>query len=212
MTFILAQDDPDAPQGRREVARSAAPTPTFTLPAGTYYVTARTPTADVREQLAIGAGDAVNRAMPLSLAHIKLVATIGGQSPDPASPITYRVVRLDGEPREIARTIASEPEFDLSAGRYRLEASLGGSNVIAATDMAVAAGQAQKVTLPLDGGSVTLKRDGSAPSAIFFGRCAMKNSARFCARASRSLPQYWPRAAMSSALKPPSSPCATPSR
>ncbi len=168
VTFILAQDDPDAPQGRREVARSAAPTPAFTLPAGTYYVTARTPTADVREQLAIGAGDVVNRVMPLSLAHIKLVATMGGQPPGPASPITYRVVRLDGEPREIARTIASEPEFDLSAGRYRLEASLGGSNVIAATDLAVAAGQAQKVTLPLAGGSVTLKRDGSAPSGDIF--------------------------------------------
>ena len=169
MTFILAQDDPDAPQGRREVARSAAPTPTFTLPAGTYYVTARTPTAEVREQLAIGAGDVVKRVMPLSLAHIKLVATMGAQPPGPTNTVTYRVVRLDGEPREIARTIASEPEFDLSAGRYRLEASLGGSNVIAATDLTLAAGQAQKVTLPLEGGSVTLKRDGAGA----VGRCVL---------------------------------------
>src|SRR6185503_16180392 len=29
VTFILHQDDPDAPQGRREVARSAAPAPSF---------------------------------------------------------------------------------------------------------------------------------------------------------------------------------------
>jgi Ca-activated chloride channel family protein len=164
VTFILAQDDPDAPQGRREVARSAAPAPTFTLPAGTYYATARTPSAEVREQIAIGAGDVVKRVMPLSLAHIKLVATMGAQPPGPAAAVTYRVVRLDGEPREIARTIAAEPEFDLSAGRYRLEASLGGSNVIAATDLALVAGQAQKVTLPLEGGSVTLKRDASAPA------------------------------------------------
>jgi Ca-activated chloride channel family protein len=164
VTFILAQDDPDAPQGRREVARSAAPAPTFTLPAGTYYATARTPSAEVREQIAIGAGDIVKRVMPLSLAHIKLVATMGGQPPGPVNTVTYRVVRLDGEPREIARTIAAEPEFDLSAGRYRFEASLGGSNVIAATDLALAAGQAQKVTLPLEGGSVTLKRDGSGPA------------------------------------------------
>ncbi|MFA6139751.1 MAG: VWA domain-containing protein [Hyphomicrobium sp.] len=164
VTFILAQDDPDAPQGRREVARSAAPAPTFALPAGTYYATARTPSAEVREQIAIGAGDVVKREMPLSLAHIKLVATMGAQPPGPATIVTYRVVRLDGEPREIARTIAAEPEFDLSAGRYRFEASLGGSNVIAAADLALAAGQAQKVTLPLEGGSVTLKRDASAPA------------------------------------------------
>ena len=109
VTFILSQDDPDAPQGRREVARSAAPAPTFTLPAGTYYVTARTSSAEVREQLAIGAGDAVKRAVPLALARIKLAATLGGQPPTPANPVTFRIVRLDGEPREIARTIAKEP-------------------------------------------------------------------------------------------------------
>jgi Ca-activated chloride channel family protein len=159
VTFILSQDDPDAPQGRREVARSAAPAPTFTLPSGTYYVTARTSSAEVREQLAISPGDAVKRSVPLALARVKLVATLGGQPPTPANPVTFRIVRLDGEPREIARTIAKEPEFDLSAGRYRIEALLGGSNVISATEMALAAGQAQKVTLALEGGSVTLKRD-----------------------------------------------------
>ncbi|HEY8247424.1 MAG TPA: VWA domain-containing protein [Hyphomicrobium sp.] len=159
VTFILAQDDPDAPQGRREVARSAAPAPSFTLPAGPYYVTVRTPSAEVREQIAIGAGDVVKRAMPLSLAHIKLAATLGGQAATVDKPVTYRVVRLDGTPREVARTIAPEPEFDLSAGRYRLEATLGASNVIAATEIALAAGQAQKITLPLEGGGVTLRRD-----------------------------------------------------
>jgi Ca-activated chloride channel family protein len=96
--------------------------------------------------------------MPLSLARVKLTATLGGQPPPADKPITYRVVRLDGEPREVARTIAGEPEFDLSAGRYRLEAALGASNVIAATELALATGQAQKVTLPLEGGSITLKR------------------------------------------------------
>ncbi|MBC7833349.1 MAG: VWA domain-containing protein [Hyphomicrobium sp.] len=160
VTFILSQDDPDAPNGRREVARSAAAAPTFMLPAGTYYVNARTPSAEVREQIAIGAGDIVKRAVPLSLAHVKLAATLGGKPAAESSAITYRVIRLDGESREIARTIAKVPEFDLSAGRYRLEAALGASNVIAATEIALAAGQAQDITLPLEGGSVTLKRDG----------------------------------------------------
>ena len=161
VTFILSQDDPDAPNGRREVARSAAAAPTFMLPAGTYYVNARTPSAEVREQIAIGAGDIVKRAVPLSLAHVKLAATLGGKPAPDSSAITFRVIRLDGESREIARTIAKEPEFDLSAGRYRLEAALGASNVIAATEIALAAGQAQNISLPLEGGSVTLKRDAS---------------------------------------------------
>jgi Ca-activated chloride channel homolog len=166
VTFILYRDDPDSPQGRREIARSAAPSPAFTLPAGTYYVTARTPSAEVREQIAIGAGDVVKRAVPLSLVRIKLAATLGGQPTTAANPVTFRIVRLDTEPREVARTIAKEPEFDLSAGRYRLEASLGASNVIAATELALAAGQAQKITLRLEGGSITLKRaDAGSPGS-----------------------------------------------
>ena len=170
VTFILSQDDPDAPNGRREVARSAAAAPTFMLPAGTYYVNARTPSAEVREQIAIGAGDIVKRAVPLSLAHVKLAATLGGKPAPESSAITYRVIRLDGESREIARTIAKVPEFDLSAGRYRLEAALGASNVIAATEIALAAGQAQDITLPLEGGSVTLKRDagGAATGDVYW--------------------------------------------
>ncbi len=168
VTFILYQDDPDAPQGRREVVRSAAPAPTFMLPAGTYYVTARTPSAEVREQIAIGAGDVVRRALPLSLAQIKLAATLGGQPPTADSTITYRVMRLGAEPHEVARTIAKDPEFELAAGQYRFEATLGASNVIAATELTLTAGQAQKITLPLEGGSLTLKRAGAGLAGDVF--------------------------------------------
>jgi Ca-activated chloride channel family protein len=169
VTFILYQDDPDAPQGRREVVRSAATTPTFVLPAGTYYITARTPTSEVREQIAIGAGDTQKRALGLSMSHIKLAATLGGQAPTAADPVSFRIVRMGAEPREVLRTTQKDPEFDLAAGRYRLEASLGASNVIAATEINLAAGQAQKITLPLEAGRVTLKRaDTSAFSNNVF--------------------------------------------
>ena len=165
VTYILYEDDPDAPQGRREVARSGAAAPDFTLPAGTYYVTARMPTAEVREQIAIGAGDVVKRALPLALAHLQLAATLDGAPVPGSMPLTFRVVRLDTEPREIVRTISQEPDLDLSAGRYRIEASLGATNVIAATEIALAAGQAQKIILKLEAGNVTLKRGGAAAAA-----------------------------------------------
>ncbi len=169
VTFILHQDDPDAPQGRREVARSAAPAPSFMLPSGTYYVTARTATSEVRDQLAIGAGDVVKRALPLSLAQVKLSATLGGQPPTGTAPVRYRILRLGTEPHEIARTLAKDPEFELSAGQYRFEASLGGSNVVATVDLALGAGQTQKINLPLQGGSLTLKRtDTASPGDIFW--------------------------------------------
>ena len=162
VTYILHRDDPDAPLGRREIARSAAAAPTFMLPAGTYYVTARTATAETREQVAVGAGDLVKRALPLALAHVQLSATLGGQPPAETAPITYRIIRLGSDAAEIARTVDREPALDLSAGRYRFEASLGGSNVIAAAELTLTAGQAQRVTLALEGGSLTLKRGEGA--------------------------------------------------
>jgi Ca-activated chloride channel family protein len=139
------------------------------LPAGTYYVTACTATSEARDQLAIGAGDVVKRALPLALAQVKLSSTLGGQPPTGAAPVTYRILRLGAEPHEIARTLTKDPEFELSAGQYRFEASLGGSNVVAAVDLALGAGQTQKINLPLQGGSLTLKRtDTASPGDIFW--------------------------------------------
>ncbi len=105
MTFIVYEDDPDSPEGRREVMRSAAPSPTFTLPAGTYYVTARTAGAEAREQIALGAGDVVKRTLPLALAHLQLSATLDGNRRPTDLPLAFTVVRLDTEPREVVRTI-----------------------------------------------------------------------------------------------------------
>jgi Ca-activated chloride channel family protein len=67
------------------------------------------------------------------------------------------VIRLDPEPREVVRTAAKEPQIELSAGRYRIEAGLGATNVKAATDVTLTAGQSEKVALKLEAGHITLK-------------------------------------------------------
>jgi Ca-activated chloride channel family protein len=156
LTFIVYEDDPDSPGGRREVARSAAPNPAFTLPAGTYYVTARTANAEVRDQIAIGAGDSVKRILPFGLARLQLTATLDGK-PAPADlPLVYTVFRIDGDQHEVLRTVAKDPALELSTGRYRVEASVSATNVRAAADYAVASGQNLKATIKLDAGHVTL--------------------------------------------------------
>jgi len=166
VTFIVYEDDPDALRGRREVIRSAAPSPTFTLPAGTYYITARTSGAETRDQVAIGAGDVVKRTLPLALARLKLSATLDGEAPPEDMPIAFTVFRLDGGPHEIMRTVAKEPELELSAGRYRLEAVLGATNVKATSEITLTAGQSQTVVLNLEAGHVTLKlADAQAAAA-----------------------------------------------
>ncbi|MBI1651348.1 vWA domain-containing protein [Hyphomicrobium sulfonivorans] len=171
VTFILHRDDPDAPQGRREVLRSAAAKPTFMLPAGTYHVTAKTAMAEARTQVAVGAGDVVRHTLPLALTRVTLAAAHSGEATGTAlGQITYRVIRLGSDAAEIARTIDAEPQFDLSAGRYRFEATVADSNVIAATELTLGAGQEQRVLLPLQSGSVTLKRADArnVPGSMFW--------------------------------------------
>ncbi len=166
VTYIIYQDDPDAPLGRREVTRSAAPSPAFTLPARTYYVTARSAGAETREQIAIGAGDVVKRTLPLALAQLSLSATLDG-APAPGNlPVAFSVVQLDEGPREVARTAAREPQIDLSAGRYRLEATVGATNVKGATDVALSPGQSKKVVLNVQAGHLTLKRADQESAGI----------------------------------------------
>ena len=171
VTYIIYEDDPDAPLGRREVTRSAAPAPVFTLPARTYYVTARSSGAEAREQIAIGAGDVVKRTLPLALAQLSLSATLDDKPVPEGLPVAFSVVRLDGEPHEVVRTAAKEPELELSAGRYRLEARVGATNVKAATEIQLAAGQSQKVALKLEAGHVTLRRvdeEGAGVGDVFW--------------------------------------------
>lgn len=168
VTYIVYEDDPDSPGGRREVTRSAAASPSFILPAGTYYITARTDGSEARDQIALGAGDVVRKTLPMGLSRLQLTATLDRDPPPSDLPLTYSVVRLDGEPEEVVRTAASEPKFELAAGRYKLEAELGTTNVKTAGEIALRAGQDQKAALRLQAGEVTLNLAPGAGSDVFW--------------------------------------------
>ncbi len=163
VTFIIATDDPDQPDGRREIARSAARQPVFTLPSGTYYVTARTASGDVRQRVGIGAGDKVKRSIALGLAKVMVAAEIGSGRKDATAtqakptPWLLRILSLDGDPREVARARASQSEFSLPTGRYRIEASTDGSLIKASQDIEVEGGAPRRVSLKLDGAPVVLR-------------------------------------------------------
>ena len=79
VTFIVTEDDPDSPTGKRDVARSRAPVATFTLPSGTYYVTARSGDAEVRQRIAVGSGDTVRQTLLMPLVPVKVSTVIAGQ-------------------------------------------------------------------------------------------------------------------------------------
>ena len=125
--FTISEDDPDSPQGRREIARSVASRPEFIVPSGTYYVTAQLGPTAVRQRVAVSTGDTVKRGIVLGVA--KLQVAIDVSTGKAELPLLTRVTRIDGgEVREIARGTGRKPEFTLPAGRYRVEAQAGEQN------------------------------------------------------------------------------------
>ena len=76
--FSIAEDDPDAPGGRREIAQSAAREAEFVVPPGTYHVSVRQGGLEGREVLAVGPGDVVRRTLSLAAGKLVLESRLAG--------------------------------------------------------------------------------------------------------------------------------------
>jgi len=156
--FFVQEDDPSAPDGRREVARSAAAQAQFALPAGTYHLVARKGPAEVREVVALRAGDDVARTLDLKLARLSLSAQLAGATDLSATDITWRVVRLEDDERgEVARSVEANPELQLPAGKYRVEARLGRLNAVASREVTLTEGSTEHLTLRPDAAELHLR-------------------------------------------------------
>lgn len=158
VAFTIEEDDPDSPAGRREVARSADPAASFTLAAGTYYVTARAGAAETHDRVALGSGAAIRHEAMLNLVPIT-VATTGSAPADGAAaarPVVIRVLGEDGRPPEIARAHGETGTFQLPPARYRVEAEVMGRNVKAAGIIDLSNGRGGTVQLRLEQGEVSV--------------------------------------------------------
>jgi Ca-activated chloride channel homolog len=180
VSFRIWEDDPESPRGRREVARSAAAEPVFTLPPGTYFVVARQGSAEVRERVLLNGGDDVARTFILGLGRLTIQSLLQGYSGSISTdPVTYRVLRLDAPPPtvaaagastdraeagpvEVARTGAPVATLDLAAGRYRIESQLGGQNARAVRTVEIKPGATQAITIDYPAARVHLRLVGNA--------------------------------------------------
>lgn len=154
VVYTVSEDDPDSPQGRRDVVRSADPAPVFVLPAGTYYLSARSGAAEVRDRIAVGSGATVKHLLTFNA--VKLAVTVEVDRSGTELPVTVRVFAANPGGAEIARSTAEAPAFFLSPGRYRVEAQLGTENVKAATDVDLVAGRDAKATFRLPSAMLTV--------------------------------------------------------
>ncbi|MFA5951729.1 MAG: VWA domain-containing protein [Hyphomicrobium sp.] len=156
VVFAISEDDPDAPQGRRELARSADPAPFFTVPAGTYYLTARYGAAELRERLAVGSGDTVKHAFTFNVARLSVAVQLDAMAEPDGQTVAVRVFKADDPHREVARSTALEASFTLPPQKYRIEAQLGENNVRATADIDLQAGRDTKLALKLETATLTV--------------------------------------------------------
>ncbi len=160
--YLISADDPAAPEGRREVARSTAMLATFTLQAGTYYITARHGAAEHRDQVAISSGDIVKRTLVLGVGQLTVKPTIPEAMAPKARATVTRVYEAGTSKRLVGQSTAAIPAFILSAGRYRVEAQLGMSNIRAEQIVDLTAGGAVTTDLNLQAVEVSIAGIASA--------------------------------------------------
>lgn len=142
--FSILEDDPDAPSGRREIARSAMAQAEFTLPPGTYYAAAIIGGLEVRDRFSAGPGSVVRRALSIPIGRLSLSTKVPS-GPLGGQPVSYSVRSLDIPGQEPTVTSALSPVLALRVGRYRVEARYGSTNIAAVRDVEVRDGQTQEI-------------------------------------------------------------------
>ena len=157
VSYVIQEDDPDAPQGRREVARSAASQPIFALPAGTYHVIASHGSAEVRDRVAIGAGEVVRRDLVLNSAELTLSSGLVARLATDPDEVQWRIVPLDRRDGKVVRAYGPTAKVVLGAGKYRVDARFGPLNAQASREIAIAAGAQDTVSLTPPAARVRLR-------------------------------------------------------
>lgn len=157
VTFSIQEDDPDSPDGRREILRSRAGDPSFTLGAGTYYAAVRSGLAEARERVAISAGDALQKVIVLPAAELTLTAAVGEAPVPDGAGLTLSIQNLSEPSAKPVRLPGPQFTGLLNAGRYRISARFERHAVSASRDIVIEAGKPVREVLSLAAGDITFK-------------------------------------------------------
>jgi Ca-activated chloride channel family protein len=164
--FQVFEDDPDAPDGLREVARSAAQPAVFVLPPGTYYALARQGAVEVRDRLALGPGETVRHTLAVAAGRLALSTSAPAFGGKTHAHISYRVARIDNVAQEDVVTSRPSPTLALPSGRYRVEGRYGLINVRAVREVEVKAGETVQIALEHQASALRLRATGNGPADV----------------------------------------------
>ena len=164
VVFSIAEDDPDAASGRREVARSAAAVAEFVVAPGTYLIMATRGTIEARDRITVSAGEVVRRSLPLASARLMVSARLGKMTESPAdagAPETFRIARLDSTGETVAMLAGPAAVIDLPPGRYRVEARRNNAAIRSDQEIELRQGEFRVLSIEHQVGQVHMSSRGT---------------------------------------------------
>ena len=161
--ITIETDAPNTPSGRRVVARSVQAVPTFLLPAGTYYVSARNGSITAKNQVAVAAGEIVKRTLKLPAMVLRVRTKLAAQKSFINSGAEYRIWRLSNPELQPLTSKIADARFELPRGRYRIESRVGQQNAVIVRDFEVEKTGTGELTLVHEAGTVQLGIKANPP-------------------------------------------------
>ena len=189
IVYQIFIDDPDRPGGRREIARTAHPSPSFVLSTGTYYITARSGMREARRLVTVRSGEVTREAFALDTAQLTVSATLNGAPPG-AAPLGLAIASLGAEAASshMSRPISLGQPLDMAAGRYRITVRHGAGEASTSREVELTAGQQHRIAIDLT--TAELHIDTSAAAGATGGaRCEVVASGRIVWRTVEANPR-----------------------
>ena len=161
--ITIETDAPNTATGRRVVTRSVQAVPTFLLPAGTYYLSARNGSVTAKDQVAIAAGEIVKRALKLPAMKLRVRTKLSSGRAFVEAGAEYRIWRLNRPDLQPLTSKLPDARFELPRGRYRIESRIGQQNAVIVRDFEVDKTGTGELTLVHEAGTVQLGVKASPP-------------------------------------------------
>lgn len=152
--ITIAEDDPEAPGGRREITTSAAAEPVFTLRAGLYHLQVEHGGAVATAEATVRGGEATAAEVIVQSGRLKLSSRIAGSPETIGTLVAYSIEGLDESDKGIARLNGPTASMSLAAGRYRVTSQYGTANARAQREVVIAAGSDEAMTIELEAGII----------------------------------------------------------
>ncbi len=171
----LVYEDGAGARGR-EIARSAADQPSFSLPAGRYRVVARSGLAEIETTVSIAPGQTLRESLTLRGGKLRLASKRSGDGKTLTDTVHYTLHRLAGDAvvrkLEPGRIAALGREMFIASGRYRIESRLGQENAVESVEVEILPGSSHTLTFEHKAAEIKLsligKQGGQALSGVIW--------------------------------------------